>query len=113
MSLLFQCSVVKQFNFNGKTFQSVHVNREECLVSRDVNMAIEFKEENGKKAIENLVTKKFLCLRDVNTSLNQGEDIFLLHKHTVLLKEPGLYCFLLRCKKSETEPSMERILETV
>ena len=48
MSLLVQCSVVKQFNFNGKKFQSVHVNREECLVSRDVNMAIEFKEENGK-----------------------------------------------------------------
>ena len=113
MSLLVQCSVVKQFSFNGQKYQSAHVNGEECLVSRDVNMAIEFKEENGKKAIQNLVTKKLLCLRDVNTSLNQGEDIFLLHKHTVLLKEPGLYCFLLRCKKPETEPFMERVLETV
>ena len=67
MSLLVQCSVAKQFSFNGQKYQSAQVNGEECLVSRDVNMAIEFKEENGKKAIQNLVTKKFLCLRDVNT----------------------------------------------
>ena len=40
MSLSVQRSVVKSFEFNGKKFQSVHVNGEECLVSRDAYMAI-------------------------------------------------------------------------
>ena len=54
MNLSVQRSVVKQFSFNGKKVQSVHVNGEECLVSRDVYMAIGYEEENGKKAIQNL-----------------------------------------------------------
>ena len=44
-------------------------------------------------------------------SLNQREDILMLHKDTVLLKEPGLYYFLLRCKRDEAEPFMEWIEE--
>ena len=31
----------------------------------------------------------------------------------ILLKEPGLYCFLLRCKMSGVEPFMEWAVETV
>ena len=31
----------------------------------------------------------------------------------MLPKEPGLYCFLLRCKKPKTEPFMERVVETI
>ena len=49
MSLSVQLSVVKPFEFNGKKAQSVHVNGEECLGSRDVYKAIEYQEENGKK----------------------------------------------------------------
>ena len=45
--------------------------------------------------------------------LNQGEDIFPLHKDAVLLKEPGLYCFLLRCKKREAKPFIEWAVEAV
>ena len=106
MSLSVQRSVVKLFEFNGKKIQAVHVNGEECLVSRDVYMAIGYEEENGKKAIQNLVPKKYkLRFGDVNPSLNQWEDIFLLHKDTALLKEPGLYCFLLCCKKPKAERS--------
>ena len=30
-----------------------------------------------------------------------------------MLKEPGLYCFLLRCKKDEAEPFVEWVVETV
>ena len=87
MSLLAQRSVVEQFGFNGKKVQSVHVKGEECLVSRDVYMAIGYEKENGKKAIQNLVPSKYkLRFGDVKPSLNQGEDIFLLHKDTVLLK---------------------------
>ena len=101
MRLSDQCSVVELFSFNGKKVQSVHVKGEECLVSRDVYMAIGYEEENGKKAIQNLVCSEYkLCFGDVKPSLNQGKDSFPLHKDTVLLKKPGLYCFLLRCKDS-------------
>ena len=87
MSLLAQRSVVEQFSFNGKKVQSVHVKGEECLLSRDVYMAIGYEKENGKKAIQNLVPSKYkLRFGDVKPSLNQGEDIFPLHKDTVLLK---------------------------
>ena len=114
MSLSVQRSVVEQLSFNGKKFQSVHVNGEECLVSRNVYMAIGYEEENGKKTILNLVPKKYkLRFGDVNPSLNQHEDIFPLHKDTALLREPDLYCFLLRCKKPKAEPFMELVVETV
>ena len=53
MSLLVQLSVVEQFSFNGKKVKSVHVHGEECLISRDVYIAIGYEEENGKKAIQN------------------------------------------------------------
>ena len=36
-----------------------------------------------------------------------------LHPDTVLLKEPGVYCFLLRCNKVEAEPFMDWVVETV
>ena len=54
-----------------------------------------------------------LRFRDVKPSLNQGEDIFPQHKDTVSLKEPDLYCFLLRCEKPKAEPFMEWVVETV
>ena len=84
-------------------------------MSRDVYMAVGYEEKkNGKKAIQNLVpSKNRLHFGDVKPSLNQREDIFLLHKDTVLLKEPELYCFLLRCKRDEAEPFMEWVVETV
>ena len=92
----------------------MHVKGEERLVSRGVYMAIGYEEENGKKAIQNLVPSKYkLRFGDVKPSLNQWVDIFLLHKVTVLLKEPGRYCFLLRCKRDEAEPFMEWAVETV
>ena len=33
--------------------------------------------------------------------------------NTVLLKEPGVYCFLLRCNKAEAEPFMDWVVETM
>ena len=114
MSLSVKCSVVEQFSFNGKIVQSVHVNGEGCLMLRDVYMATGYEEENGKKAIQDLVPSKYkLWFGDAKPSQNQQEDIFLLHNDTVLLKEPGLYCFLLRCKRDEAEPFMEWVVETV
>ena len=114
MSLLVQPLVVEQFSFNSKKVQSLDVNGEESLVSRDVYMAIGYEEENGKKATQNLVPRKYkLRFGDVKPSLSQGEDIFPLQKDTVLLKEPRLYCFLLRCKRDEAELFMEWVVETV
>ena len=89
-----QRSVVESFKFNGKKVQSVHVKREGCFGSRDVYKAIGYEEENGKKTIQNLVPKKYkLRFGDVKFSLNQREDIFLLQKDMVLLKESGLIAF--------------------
>ena len=114
MSLSVQRSVVKSLEFNGKKVQSVHIHGEECVVSRYVYMAIGYEEENGKKAIQQLVPKKYkLRFGDVSLSLNQREDIFPLHKDTALLKELGFYCFLLRCKMPKAEPFMEWVVETV
>ena len=114
MSLSVQRSVVESFKFNDKNIRAVHVNGEECLVSRDVYKAIGYEEENGKKAIQNLVPSKYkLHFGEANPSLNQREDIFPLYKDRVLLKNPGLYCFLLRCKRDEAEPFMEWVVETV
>ena len=63
-------------------------------MSRDVYMAIGCEEENGKKAIKNLVPSKYkLRFGDVKPLLNQGEGIFPLHKDTALLKEPGFIDF--------------------
>ena len=106
-----QRSVVDQFSFNGKKVQSLYVKGEECLVSRDVYKAIGYEKENGKKSIQNLVYK--LRFGDINSWLNQREDIFPLHKDTVLLKEPGLHRFLLHCKKSKAEQFMVWVVETV
>ena len=108
MSLSVQRSIVESFKFNNKNIMAVHVNGEECLVSRDVYEVVGYEDENGRKVIQNLVPNKYkLRFGDVNSSLNQREDIFQLHKDTVLLKEPGLYCFLLRCKADEAKLFME------
>ena len=44
----------------------------------------------------------------------EGEDSSVhTQPNTLLLKEPGLYCFLLRCKRDEAETFMEWLVETV
>ena len=36
-----------------------------------------------------------------------------IHPDTVLVKESGVYCFLLRCNKAEAEPFVDWVVETV
>ena len=92
----------------------MHFKGEECLVSRDVYKKIGYEEENAKKAIQDLVPSKGkLRFGGVKPLLNQWEDIFPLHKDTVLLKKPSLCCFLLKCKIPETKHFMEWAVETV
>ena len=112
MSLLVQRSVVESLKFNGKNIRAVHVKGEEFLVSRDVYRTIGCHEETGKisciKGIQKLVPNKYkLLLGDLKFLLNQRVDIFPPHKDTILLKEPGLYCFLSRCKRDEAKSFME------
>ena len=66
----------------------------------------------GVHAIQRLVPDKYkMRLRDVNIDLDKVDKSVHLHPDTVLLKEPGLYCFLLRCGRNE--PFMEWVVETV
>ena len=45
-------------------------------------------------------------IKDVDKNVN-------LHPDTILLKETGLYCILLRCKRDEAESFMKWVAETV
>ena len=116
MSLSVQRSVVELFKFNGKHVRSVYVKDiGQCFVSKDVYEAIGYDKENGVKAIQRLVPEKYkIRLGDAQVDLEEGVDnSFHTEPNTMLLKEPGLYCFLLRCKRDEAEPFMEWVVETV
>ena len=52
-------------------------------------------------------------LGDVEIDLQGVLKSEYLHPDTVLLKEPGVYCFLLRCNKVEAKPFMDWVVETV
>ena len=116
MSLSVQRSVVESFSFNGKNVHSVHVpDVRQCLVAKDVAKAVGYNDDdNAKRAVRTHVPEKYsMHLGDAKNVLKEEVIIDLLHPDTILLKEPGLYCFLLRCKRDEAEPFMERVLETV
>lgn len=115
MSISIERSVVEQFKFNGQNVRSVHVKYVgECLVASDVYKAVGYGKEDGKKAVQSLVLEKHkLRYGDAKFTSNKGEEIFPLHPDTVLLKEAGLYCFLLRCKKEKAEPFMDWVVEAV
>ena len=114
MSLSIQQSIVEKFSFNNKTVRSCTVDGCECLVAEDVYLALGYKKENGKKAVQNLVPEKYkVRFGDVKFSHKQERRIFPLHPDTVLLKESGLYCFLLRCGKGKAEQFMDWVVETV
>ena len=86
----------------------MYVSGEECLLSRDVYEAIGYDEQSGVQAIQRHVPRKYrLRFGDLLVKNDQ------LHHNTVLLKEAGLYCFLLRCKRPRAEPFMEWVCEEV
>ena len=83
----------------GKSVKSVCIKGTgECLVAKDVYRGIGYDKENGKKAIQRLVTRKYrLRFGDLFVDLKNKH----LHHNTVLLNEAGLHLFLTRCKKPE------------
>ena len=115
MSLSVQRSVVESFNFNGKNMRPVYVKDVgQSLVSKDVYEAIGYEKEDGAKAIQRLIPEKYkIRFGDAQVDLGGVDNSVHTLPNTLLMKEPGLYCFLLRCKKDETEPFMEWNFETV
>ena len=116
MTLSVQRSVVEQFSFNGQNIRVVHIkNVGQCLVGIDVSKAVGYNDDvNVRRAVRTHVPGKHrMRLGDAKNILKREVDIDLPEEDTVLLKEPGLYCFLLRCKKPKTEPFMEWVVETV
>ena len=98
MSLSVQRLVVESFKFNDKNIRVVHIkNVGQCFLGIDVSKAVGYNDgDNARKAVRTHVPGKYrMRLGDAKKEVN----IDLLREDVVLLKEPGLYCFLLRCKK--------------
>ena len=115
MSLSIQQSVVEKFNFNGEDVSSIYIHGEgQCIVASDVYKVVGYSREAGVQAIQRLVPRKYrMRLGDVKIDLQGVLKSEYLHPDSVLLKETGVYCFLLRCNKTEAEPFMDWVVETV
>ena len=85
----------------------------QCLIFQDVYTAVGFNIENRAETIQRLVPGKYrMRLGDAVIDMKEVDKNVHLHPDTVLLKEPDLYCFLLRCKMDEAEPFMEWVVES-
>ena len=107
MSLSVQRSVVESFSFNGKNIRSVNVpGLGECLVGIDVSRAIGYVDgNNGRREIKRHVPQKYMIqLEDVKGIVIRHVRLDVPQDDAILLKEPGLCCFLLRCKMSDAKP---------
>ena len=87
----------------------------QCFVGIDVSKAVGYNDDdNARRAVRTHVPGKYRTrLKDVQNILRREVNVDLPKEDTVLLKEPGLYRFLLRCKKPKAEPFMEWVVETV
>ena len=108
-------SIVEQFSFEGKSVRAVYVRGTgECLVASDVYRAIGYDRKAGVQAMQRLVPERYkMRLSAADVTLGEVLKSEYLPPDSVLLKEPGLYCFLLRCGKPEAEPFMEWVCEEV
>ena len=101
MSLSVQRSVVESFKFNDKNIRVVHMMMSKAVGCND--------DDNARRAVRTHVPGKYrMHLGDAKNILGTEVDIDLhIREDIVLLKEPGLYCFFLRCKKPKDKPFME------
>ena len=108
-------SIVEQFSFEGKSVRAVHVRGTgECLVASDVYRAIGYDRKAGVQAMQRLVPERYkMRLSDAGVAVKGVLKSEYPQPDSVLLKEPGLYCFLLRCGKPEADPFMEWVCENV
>ena len=115
MSLSVQRSAIKSFSFRSKNVRSVHVpGMGECLVGIDVSRTIGYTDDNNsRRAIKRHVPQKYMMrFEDVKDTVERHVQSDMPQNDAILLKEPGIYCFLLRCRMSKAEPFMEWIVET-
>ena len=116
MSLSVQRSIIELFKFNDKNIRVLHIkNGGQCFVGIDVSRAVGYNDDDhARRALRTHVLGKYrMRLGDAQNVLRREVDIDFVKEDMVLLKEPGLYCFLFRCKKPKAEPFMEWVVETV
>ena len=116
MSLSVQRSAIKSFSFRSKNVRSVHVpGMGECLVGIDVSRTIGYTDDNNsRRAIKRHVPQKYMMrFEDVKDTVERHVQSDMPQNDAILFKEPGIYCFLLRCRMSKAEPFMEWVVETV
>ena len=93
---------LESFKFNDKNIRIAHIkNVGQRFVGIDVSKAVGYNDDdNARRAVRTHVPGKYrICLGDAQNILRKEVDTDLLPREDiVLLKEPGLYCFLLRCK---------------
>ena len=87
----------------------------QCFVGIDVSRASGYVDDNnGRRAIKRHVPQKYtMQFEDVKDIVERHVQADVPQYDAILLKEPGLYCFLLRCKKPKAEPFVEWAVETV
>ena len=116
MSLSAQHSTVESFSFRGKNVQYMHVpGMRECIVGIDVSRATGYSDDNnGRRAIKRHVPQKYMMrFEDVKDTVERHVQSDVSQDDAFLFKEPGIYCFLLRCKMPKGKSFMERAVETV
>ena len=116
MSLSVQSSVLEPFRFNDKNIRAAHVpGLGECLVGIDVSRAIGYVDDNNcRRAIKRHLPQKYtMRFENVKDIVKRHVRPDVPQNDSISLKEPGLYCFLLRCKMPGAEPFMEWVVETV
>ena len=115
MSISVKCLVVESFRFNDKSIRAFYIKDVgQCLISQDVYTVVGYDKENGVKTMQQLVPEKYkMRLGHAMIDMKEVDQNVHLHPDTALLKEPGLYRFLLRCKRDGAEPFMEWFMETV
>ena len=81
----------------------------------NVSRAIEYVDDNnGRRVIKRHVPQKYMMLfEDVTDIVKRHLWTDVPQDDAILLKEPGLYCFLLRCKMPGVEPFMEWAVQAV
>ncbi|XP_057310276.1 uncharacterized protein LOC130648253 [Hydractinia symbiolongicarpus] len=101
--------------FEGKQVRSFFVqDKGQCIVASDVWRAAGYKREAGVKAMQRLVPNKYKMRKgDAVVELQRVDRSVHPQQDTVLLTEPGLYCFLLRCGRPEAEPFLDWVVAEV
>ena len=108
-----QRSVLESFKFNDRDRRAFYIKDiGQCLISQVVYTAVGYGKQNGVKTMQRLVPEKYkMRLGDAVIYMKEGDKNITFIK--VVLKELGLYCFLLRCNRNVAEPFVEWVMETV